>query len=213
MCSCLCVTVFVSVCYGLRVCVQLSACLCLPVCLCVCVYLSPGRCPPSGSCLWRCCPGTAATDSSSPSCRRRRSWTGTAPSSADHYTHTQTHKKRHNVYSTLDPPDPDPDPDRTTWSPRPRPDRPYQTLRPDKGEQATKKQGRPNKHMDHVRTHTPDTAVLMHTCRGKEQGLGGGVPPRGERGVKGGLRDLIFGVGNLDLLYLEKNVALFVAIF
>lgn len=55
--------------------------------MCV-LHLSPTSCrclhPPSGSCQWRCCPGTAARGSSSCSYRTQRSWTGSGPASNDH---------------------------------------------------------------------------------------------------------------------------------
>lgn len=58
-------------------------------------YLFPAGCkclhPPSGSYLWRCCPGTAERGSSSYFYRTQRNWTGSDPASNDHYnTHTYT---------------------------------------------------------------------------------------------------------------------------
>lgn len=59
-------------------------------------YLSHAGCkclhPPSGSYLWRCCPGTAERGSSSYFYRTQRNWTGSDPASNDHYnTHTYIH--------------------------------------------------------------------------------------------------------------------------
>lgn len=56
-------------------------------------HLSPAGCrcrrPPTGSCLWRCCPATAATGSSSCFCTTQRSWTGSGPASGDHWDTTR----------------------------------------------------------------------------------------------------------------------------
>lgn len=59
-------------------------------------YLFPAGCkclhPPSGSYLWRCCPGTAERGSSSYFYRTQRNWTGSDRASNDHYN-THTHRR------------------------------------------------------------------------------------------------------------------------